>query len=155
MTGRRGFVPIMLEKTLLRSDPLLMQRALETLNTFRVPLEHMPSGVDTLCLLVPECALAPCREALQRALFTALKPDSIELGKPLALLAIVGNGMRGRRGVAAQVLDALADDGIGYACSTTAPAALRCLSAWMKMILRTASAPPTAVPSPKKHSHPI
>ena len=112
VTGRRGFVPIMLEKTLLRSDPLLIQRALETLNTFRVPLEHMPSGVDTLCLLVPECALAPCREALQRALFTALKPDSIELGKPLALLAIVGNGMRGRRGVASQVLDALADDGI-------------------------------------------
>lgn len=112
VAARRGFTPVMIEKTLLRADPAFARRALETLERFHVPLEHMLSGVDTLCLVVPEAALAPQKQAVVRALLDALDAETVEAGVPLALAAVVGGGMRGRSGVAARVLAALADAGL-------------------------------------------
>lgn len=112
VTARRGFLPVMVEKTLLRADPAFARKALETLETFGLCPECMPCGVDTLCLVVPQAALAPQKEAVCRALLDALGADSVEVGAPLALAGVVGGAMRGRSGVAARVLAALADAGL-------------------------------------------
>ena len=76
--------------------------------SFGISFEHMPSGIDTMSIIVHKDVLEEKEEAIIRALYDTVKPDHIEIDRDMALIAVVGRGMRSQRGTAARIFAALA-----------------------------------------------
>ena len=77
-----------------------------------ISFEHMPSGIDTLSVFVHQEEFEGREQHVLSTLHRLAKPDSIEIDADLALVAVVGRGMRSNRGVAARVLASLAHQNI-------------------------------------------
>ena len=77
-----------------------------------IAFEHLPSGIDTMCIVVSTAALENCRAKVLSALKRSVRPDSISIEDGLALLAVVGRGMVKAKGTAAHVFDAISNAGI-------------------------------------------
>ena len=70
--------------------------------------EHMPSGIDTMTVFVHQSEFAAKEQQVIAGLHRAVQPDSIDLESDLALIAVVGRGMRRTRGTAGRIFSALA-----------------------------------------------
>ena len=89
-----------------------IRRLTGILEDFNIPIEHMPTGIDTLSIVVADDELAGRIDEVMEELNKQLKLDSIEVFENMALLATVGVGMSYRLGVAARLFTALADAGV-------------------------------------------
>lgn len=113
IAGRRGFTAITLEKAMMNSLIGYGQRVLETVAKHGVSFEHMPSGIDTLSLIIADSALQNGKlEALQADLREAVSPDAIEVDPNLALIAVVGRGMMHQPGRSGTLFAALGTAGV-------------------------------------------
>ena len=70
--------------------------------------EHIPSGIDTLSVIVSTEAFRGKEKSVLDEITTRTHPDNIEIENNLALVAVVGRGMRKARGTAAKIFTALA-----------------------------------------------
>ena len=73
-----------------------------------INFEHMPSGIDTMTVFVHEPEFAEKEQAVNSAINRNAHPDSIEIEADLALIAVVGRGMKSTRGTAGRIFSALA-----------------------------------------------
>ena len=73
-----------------------------------VSLEHMPSSIDQLSVIVESKYLNDKKEKVVADIYSKVKPDDVEVEDGIALLAVVGRGMRKTRGTAARIFAALA-----------------------------------------------
>ena len=73
-----------------------------------ISFEHTPSGIDTFSVLVHQSEFEQKEQNVISGLHRAVHPDTIDLEGDLALIAIVGRGMKTRKGTAGQVFSALA-----------------------------------------------
>lgn len=80
-------------------------RALEKSN---VCFEHMPSGIDTMSVVVSSEAIIGKEKTIIDEINNRCHPDRIEIENNLALIAVVGRGMRKARGTAGRLFSALA-----------------------------------------------
>jgi aspartate kinase len=85
------------------------RRVLEVLEAHGVSYEHSPTSIDTLSVIVTEEELNGQEDSVVDEIRRAVQPDRIEVAHDIAMIAIVGQGMVHRVGVAAQVFRALAD----------------------------------------------
>ena len=69
--------------------------------------EHMPTGIDTMSVIVATADIDPIREKLIASLNRTLKPDSITVDDGLALIAVVGRGMVKAKGTASRIVSAV------------------------------------------------
>ena len=107
VAGRKGFSVITLEKDKMNAEVGFAARALTVLARHGVSIEHMPTGIDTLSIVVEEAKLAN-RQQIVDDLMADCAPDSLEITDGMALLAVVGRGMIQRVGTSAKVFSALA-----------------------------------------------
>lgn len=84
------------------------RRVLEAFEKEGVSFEHMPSGIDTLTVFVHQDEFQQKEQAVLANLHRAVHPDSIEMEGDLALVAVVGRGMKATRGTAGRIFSALA-----------------------------------------------
>jgi aspartate kinase len=112
VAGRKGFSIINIEKTLMNAEIGFGRRILTVLETNGVSFEHMPSGIDTVCLVVSSSELEGKLEKIVREIELQCRPDTIEVEHGLALIATVGRGMMHIPGMAARVMAALAGAGV-------------------------------------------
>lgn len=112
IAGRKGFTMVNIEKALMNKERGFGRRVLAALEDQGVSFEHMPSGIDTISLIIKDEELANHGPAVLRRLERACDPDRVSLAPGLALIATVGEGMSHRVGVAARLFTALADEGI-------------------------------------------
>ena len=82
------------------------------LEDFDVPIEHIPSGVDTLSVVLDNDGIDGKLDEIVEEFERQLKPDTIEVFEDMALIATVGHGMSYRPGVAAALFNALAKEKI-------------------------------------------
>ncbi len=108
IAGHRGFAAITIEKDMMNSELGFGRRVLGVLEGFSISFEHMPSGIDTMSIVVRRDELEEKESAVISALEAAVHPDKIEIDRDLALVAVVGRGMRSQRGTAARIFAALA-----------------------------------------------
>lgn len=108
IAGKKGFCAINIEKDMMNSELGFGRKILEVLENNNISFEHLPSGIDTMTVLVNENSLNGKAERILNDIKNAVNPDHIELEHNIALLAIVGRGMRRQRGTAARVFAALA-----------------------------------------------
>lgn len=113
IAGRKDFTVIQIEKAMMNAEVGFCRRVLSVLEENGVSFEHMPSGIDTLSLVIQDSQLAGGKlDAILDQLRHTIRPDTIEVRKNLALIATVGRGMSRIPGLAARLFGALADVGI-------------------------------------------
>ena len=112
IAGKKGFSVITIEKDMMNAELGLGRKVLDVLEDNGISFEHLPSGVDTMSVIVPSNELAGHCERLIASINRVCRPDSIVCEDGLALLAVVGRGMVKARGTAARVFDAISNAGV-------------------------------------------
>lgn len=107
IAARKGFTMIHIEKTLMNREIGFGRRVLSVLEEHGVSFEHMPSGIDTISIIVKDEELNTHGDAIVEGIKRACEPDSVSLAPGLALIATVGQDMNHHIGVAAQLCTAL------------------------------------------------
>ena len=109
ISGKQGFATIMIEKDMMNDEIGFGRKVLQVIEEAGLSYEHTPSGIDTMIVIVELNSFIEHEQEILANLHRAVEPDSIELESDLALIAIVGRGMKDGRGVAAKVFTALAN----------------------------------------------
>ena len=108
IAGKKGFSVLTIEKDSMNSEVGFGRKVLEVFEDNEISFEHLPSGIDTMSVVVPSSTLDGRREKIMNAIVRAVKPDSVFIEDDLALVAVVGRGMVKAKGTAARVCNALA-----------------------------------------------
>ncbi len=113
IAGRPGFTTFFIRKSLMNNEVGFCRKILSILEYYDLSLEHMPTGIDTMSLIVPNTNLTDETEAeIIEKIRGEVNPDVLYVYKNIALLAIVGHGMSNQTGTAAKVFTALANANI-------------------------------------------
>ena len=112
VAGRKGLCLIHIEKDMMNQEIGFGAKVLQTIAEMGISFEHLPSGIDTMCVVISRADLEGKEEELIRRITAAVQPDFISLEGELALVAVVGRGMMGTPGSAARVFGALAKEKI-------------------------------------------
>lgn len=112
IAGNKDFTVIAIYKNMLSSEKGFVRRVLGILEDYDVLVEHIPSGIDTLSIVVSSKALDGKLEDIIAEINRKLQPDTIDVFDKMALVATVGYGMSSRTGVSAKLFTALADAGV-------------------------------------------
>lgn len=112
IAGRKNFSVIVIEKALLNTEIGYGRRLLSVLEVNGVSLEHMPSGIDTISLVIADSQLDNKLDRIIQEIKSECTPDSTEVYPNMALIATVGRGMAYTPGIAARLFDALGKENI-------------------------------------------
>ena len=112
IAGKKGFTVLTLEKDMMNEEKGFGRKLLQVLEKNDMSFEHLPSGIDTMSVIVNEHELEGKEDLIISELIAATSPDSISIEKNIALIAVVGRGMKNAKGTAASVFMALADNDI-------------------------------------------
>ena len=108
-----GFCNIVVEKYLMNRQIGFGRRLLQVLEEAGISYEHMPSGVDSQCVVVKECYLPKENEhKILQALRRELEPDYVTIERDLTMVMVVGEGMCYTPGMLAKACLALASAGV-------------------------------------------
>lgn len=108
IAGKQGFASITIEKAMMNSEIGFCRKILQVFEDNHISIEHMPSGIDTMTVLVHQSEFEEKEQKVISGIHQAVQPDSIELESDLALIAIVGRGMKSKRGTSGRIFSALA-----------------------------------------------
>ncbi len=112
VAGHKGFSVISVEKAMMNSELGFGRRVLQVLEDFGISFEHMPSGIDSLCVVVHQDELAPHREEVVRRIADLTQPDKLLIHDNMSVIATVGRGMVNNCGTAARLFSAMSRAGI-------------------------------------------
>ena len=112
IAGKVGFSTITIEKDMMNAELGFGRRVLQAIEEHGVPFEHLPSGIDTMSVVVSTKELHNKRADVMSAIVKAVDPDNIFVEENLALIAVVGRGMVKAKGTAARIFNALANAGV-------------------------------------------
>lgn len=112
IAGRLGFAIIFTEKAMMNQERGYGRKVLEVLDANGISYEHSPTSIDTLSVIVTDEELNGKEETVTNEIKRLVEPDRIEVNRDIAMIAIVGQGMVHRVGIAATVFTALAEAGI-------------------------------------------
>ncbi len=107
IAGKKGFTAINIEKDMMNSEIGFGRKVLSAFEAGGISFEHMPSGIDTLSVLVHQSEFEAKEQSVLAEIHRTADPDSIDIATDLALIAVVGRGMRSNRGTAARIFTAL------------------------------------------------
>lgn len=108
IAGHKGFSVINIEKDMMNSQIGFGLRVLQVLADYGVSFEHIPSGIDTIGVVVSTAALNAHRHEIIKGIRDAVSPDMIYIEDGLALIAVVGQGMVRNIGTASKIISAVA-----------------------------------------------
>lgn len=108
IAGKKGFASINIEKDMMNSEVGFGRKVLSVFEENGISFEHIPSGIDTLSVLVHQSEFEEKEQKILGGIHRAVEPDHIELETDLALIAVVGRGMKSVRGTAGRIFAALA-----------------------------------------------
>lgn len=112
IAGKKGFAVIRIEKDMMNQELGFGMRVLKAFADIDIQFEHLPSGIDTMCVVVNEADIKGREHTILSAIQKAVNPDHINILNSLCLVAVVGRNMAGMPGTAARIFNSLADDGI-------------------------------------------
>ena len=112
IAGKHGFSVINIEKDMMNSEYGFGRKVLEVLEKSKISFEHLPSGIDTMSVVVASECLEGRKEKIVGKLCESVNPDSISVESDLALIAVVGRGMKNAKGTAFRVFKSIADQDI-------------------------------------------
>lgn len=108
IAGKKGFCSINIDKDMMNSEIGFGRKVLQVFEENGISFEHTPSGIDTMTVFVHQSEFAEKEQSVLAGLHKVVQPDSVDLESDLALIAVVGRGMRATRGTAGRIFSALA-----------------------------------------------
>lgn len=108
IAGKKGFSAIRIEKDMMNSEVGFGRKVLEQFEKNGLSFEHMPSGIDTMTVIVHQSEFEPKEQEVLAGIHRNTTPDSIEIEPGLALIAVVGRAMKSAKGTAFRIFEALA-----------------------------------------------
>lgn len=108
IAGKKGFCACLITKGLMNSEIGFGRKVLQSFEDNGISFEHMPSGIDTMTVVVHEDEFLDKEQQVVSEIHRFAHPDSIEIESDLALIAVVGRGMKSMRGTAGRIFSALA-----------------------------------------------
>ena len=113
VAGKKGFTAITLEKSLMNAEIGFVGKVLSVLGQHGISFEHLPSGIDTMSLVIDNEQLKNgVLDTLVHEITEIAQPDKLYLHENIALVATVGHGMAKSVGTSARLFKALSDAGI-------------------------------------------
>ena len=113
IAGKKDFVGVSIQKEMMNSEIGFCKTLLDVLYEKRIRLEHMPTGIDTVTLIIDPTGVTD--ETLEEAVMEIrerCRPNTIEVHKGLSLIAVVGHGMSNTKGTASRVCGSLYNAGV-------------------------------------------
>lgn len=108
IAGKKGFVSLSVEKDMMNSEIGFGRKVLESFEKHGISFEHMPSGIDTLTVFVHQPEFEGKEQQVLADIHRLTSPDCVEIESDLALIAVVGRGMKAAKGTAGRIFAALA-----------------------------------------------
>ena len=113
IAGKKDFTSITLEKSLMNAEVGFVGKVLSVIGKRGISFEHLPSGIDTMSLVIDnEYLKGGVLQELMDEFTTAVHPDKLYAHENIALIATVGHGMAKNVGTSARLFKALSDAGI-------------------------------------------
>ena len=112
IAGRKGFSVVSVEKAMMNSELGFGRKVLSAFEECGVSFEHLPTGIDTMCVVVEGKALDPVREQVIERIVAKTNPDTITVHDNMSIIATVGRGMVHNCGTAARLFSAMSRAGI-------------------------------------------
>ena len=112
VAGRKGFSVISVEKAMMNSEKGFGRKVLQVVEEAGLSFEHLPTGIDTMCVVVAGEALAPVREEVVGRILELTHADTLTVHDNMSIIATVGRGMVHNCGTAARLFSAMSQAGI-------------------------------------------
>lgn len=112
IAGRKDFTVIAIEKSHMKTEISFLRKLLTILENNNIYFQHLPSGIDTISVVVTDSQLENKLDKLLGEIQHQCNPDLIEVFPNMALIATVGHGMAYTPGISARLFTALANEGI-------------------------------------------
>ena len=112
IAGKKGFCSVNIEKDKMNSEIGFGRKVLQAFEDNGLSFEHVPSGIDTMTVFVHQDEFMRKEQKVVAALHRLAEPEAIEIESDLALVAVVGRGMKSTRGTAGRIFSALAHNNI-------------------------------------------
>ncbi len=108
VAGKKDFCAVLVSKDMMNAEVGFCRKVLQAFEESNISIEHMPSGIDTMTVVVHESEFVHKEQEVVSAIHRLADPDAIEIESDLALIAVVGRGMKSQRGTAGRIFSALA-----------------------------------------------
>ncbi len=112
IAGKKGFTAVNIEKDMMNSEVGFGRKVLEQFEKNGLSFEHMPSGIDTMTVIVHQKEFVEKEQDVLAGIHRNTSPDSIDIEPGLALIAVVGRAMKAAKGTAFKIFEALAKAGV-------------------------------------------
>lgn len=127
IAGRKGFSTVMIEKDRMNAEVGFGRKVLQVFEECNLNFEHLPTGIDAMCVILPTASLTPHRDEIMDKISKVVSPDQITIHDGLAMVATVGTGMLKQFGTAARLFTAIAEQGISIKTMLQTPTELSML----------------------------
>ena len=121
IAGRKDFSVITITKNGMSSQAGVLRQILEVLERYGINVDYLPSGIDTVSLVVSAQKVTPCLYPMLGDLQKELKPDSIHVTDNMAIVAAVGRKMAYKPGTSGRIFAKLGENGINIRMITQGP----------------------------------
>ncbi len=121
IAGKKGFSVITLTKNGMSSELGVIRRILEVLERYNINVEYIPSGIDSVSLVVETGKSAPYIYQAMGDLEKEIKPDSLHISDSMAVVAAVGRKMAFKPGSSGKIFGKLGENGINIRMITQGP----------------------------------
>ena len=108
VAGKKDFCAVLISKDMMNAEVGFCRKVLQAFEDHGICIEHMPSGIDTMTVVVHESEFMHKEQQVVADIHRLADPDSIEIEADLALIAVVGRGMKAQRGTSGRIFSALA-----------------------------------------------
>lgn len=112
ISGKKHFSVINIEKIQMKKDKSFYRKLMSVLEVNQIELEHMPTSIDSISLIVKENQLASNFETVINEIKTFCTPNDVSVESNIALITVVGSSMKNHVGLSAKLFTALADANI-------------------------------------------
>ncbi len=112
ITGKKNFSIITVAKSGMSSEVGFLRKVLEVFEKYSVSVEYVPSGIDSVSVVVESKAVHDCLYAIMGDLQKNVKPDSINVTEDIAIVAVVGRKMAYKPGMSGRLFAALGESKI-------------------------------------------
>ncbi len=121
IAGRKNFTSITVAKTGMSNGVGELCRILEGFEKYDLSVEYLPSGIDSVSLVVDASKAAPCLYSLVGDIQKNFKPDSISITENIAIVAAVGRKMASKLGTSGKIFAALGENGVNIRMISQGP----------------------------------
>ena len=112
IAGKKGFCSVNVDQPMMNSVVGFCMNVLKVFSDNGLSIEHMPSGIDTMSVFVHQSEFEDKEQQIISGIHRAVKPDTVVVDTGIALIAVVGRGMKSVQGTAGRIFSALAHAGV-------------------------------------------